>query len=203
MEYGYVPVPIVEMMVKPQNCAHVQGCFTDEMKTDPGVDPSTVHHPKNKKPNLWWRGHENEMCPANEESGKDFKRVGTVYPYRNNAEPWADRTPYTVPLRAEVGDTLDDAVTCGASNGRVTRVDDAESSSTCYPGYVVPTFTMPPTPPPTKAPTPSCIGNCGESGGGGCWCDDGCSGNGDCCHDYVSQTRVLYSKLRALFAYTH
>lgn len=29
----------------------------------------------------------------------------------------------------------------------------------------------------------SCSGNCGESAGG-CWCDDSCTGYGDCCGDY-------------------
>jgi hypothetical protein len=194
LEHGYVPIPIVEMMVKPADCVQVQGCFTEEDEDDPGVDPTTVHHEGNAdKPNLWWRGHEFEMCPANEESGRDFARVGPVYPYSNSANPWEDRTQYTVPLRAEVRDTLDEAVTCGSGNGKLESIAASAAESTCYAGYVIPVFTMPPTPPPTPPPPPSCAGNCGESGGGYCWCDAGCVNNGDCCDDYVRKNMCVDS----------
>ncbi len=33
--------------------------------------------------------------------------------------------------------------------------------------------------------TNSCSGKCGGQGSGACWCDDACSGFGDCCADYV------------------
>ena len=106
LEKGFVPIPIYERNREmPKNCEVFVGSISEE---------------PNPLPEGYYDGHANnggtyeeEVCPANPESGGTYTYPGTIFSYHPSSDQSA-RKGYTVPVRSAV--TLDDPVKCNLTS---------------------------------------------------------------------------------------
>ena len=103
LEKGFVPIPIYERNREmPQNCEVFVGNATNEPK--PLRKDYYDGH-------AWeWGDYQQEVCPANPESGGEYSYPGKIFGYHPSSDQSA-RTGYLVPTRSEV--KLDAAIMCG------------------------------------------------------------------------------------------
>jgi hypothetical protein len=98
MEVGYVPIPLSQKFrTKPANCVVTSG---------PHQEPDPLPADYYDGVQMFEGGYETEQCKANSEThGATFTYPGTIYQYSPECGG-ADRTPYHVPLRTELANSV-------------------------------------------------------------------------------------------------
>jgi len=106
LEKGFVPIPLYERNREmPANCEVFVGSVTEE----PNPLPEDYYYGHAND----WGTYEEEVCPANPESGGPYTYPGTIFSYHPTSDQ-STRKGYTVPVRSEV--KLDDPIMCNLAS---------------------------------------------------------------------------------------